>query len=121
MLHTQWTVMTLILNFEAFESNLYPIIQVRELGKTVALVFNLCPDTSDLNRSIEHYLCLSSKDNGLFRQYKSECVSALTGSVPHKMAKVQQREFQHPVGIEPMSPASLLLALITCCEFVSIY
>ena len=39
-------------------------------------------------------------------QYKSALVSALTGSVPRKMAK-SDRECQHPAGFEPISPDSL--------------
>ena len=43
---------------------------------------------------------------------KSARVSALTGSVPRKMAKVLQ-EIQHSSGIEPMWPDSLQLTLTT--------
>ena len=53
-LHTQWTVI------EAFESNLCAIIQARKLGRTAALVSNLCPNASD-SQSIG----VSRKDNAL--------------------------------------------------------
>ena len=43
---------------------------------------------------------------------KSACVSALTDSVPHKMAKAQQ-SVQHSSGIEPKLPYSLLLTFTT--------
>ena len=42
----------------AFESNRHAIIQARELGKTEALVSNLCPNASD-----SQSICVSSKDN----------------------------------------------------------
>ena len=42
---------------------------------------------------------------------KSARVSALTGSVPRKMAKLQQ--FQYLSGIEPMSPDSVQPVLTT--------
>ena len=51
-LHTQWTVMILI------ESNLYAIIWTGDLGKTAALVSNLCPNESD-----PWLICVLSKDN----------------------------------------------------------
>ena len=37
-------------DLEAFKSNLRRILRARELGKTAALVSNLCPNASDLNR-----------------------------------------------------------------------
>ena len=56
---------------EAFESNLNAIIQARELGKTAALVSNLCQKASD-----PQLVCVSSRDSA---QGDSQCCTSSHG------------------------------------------
>ena len=50
-LHTQWTAMILILNLEAFESNLHAIIWAKRTGRNAALVSIFTQTHQTFNRS----------------------------------------------------------------------
>ena len=70
-------------------------------------IYNFVSARSPLTKSKKE------KINREHSNIKSAGVSALTGSVPLKMAKGRGKGIQHPAGIEPMSHETLQPVLTT--------